>query len=404
MITIHKNPPFINPVFNPIIIQVSSTEQTRTDFQYLVYVSDDLGARIATMKKYGGANLTDKIDVDVSGVLKRRHKFDFWRYDVLNDVVTGLPQYIYRAGSYKIGFNVQIFDYYDGAAQGSGPSIPTATTLPIALSSYRFAYFDYNSQIRNVNGRWLTNFDVIKHRRTDKTTVSFLNGVEGCSSFNYYFYDSNNNLLATVAKVNPYGSPAGFEDVYHVHAGLQEVAVWTGISNTVRDQTARYVIKQNNLKPLEFQIVEEDVRFPGVRIHYLNEWGAIDSFLFSLAARRSTSIEKRKAKLPLNNPLRPSMYGVGKSPYIVSFTDKVKLTSDYITENDSNALLELFTSPLMAVETEQNLFFPSTVGQKIILPCDLEVNDYEFKQINLDRLFNLELEVKISVDNTRQSL
>lgn len=399
MITLISNPPFLNPVYNPIIVQVKSTEQTRTDFKYVAVVTDEVGAEIATLTKVGGIDVNDVVSIDVSGVLKRRHKdsFNFWRYDVQSS------EYIYRAANYKIGFNVTIYDYYDGSIQGTGVSIPTAATLPISLSMIRFANFNYNADIRNNKGKWLTNFDVIRLRKSDKITVSFLNGVEGCSTFYYYFYNGD-TLLSTVSKVNPLGNPAGFEDVYHIHAGLQQVAAWTGISNTVRDQTTRFVIKQNNIQALEFQIVEEDPRFPGVRVHYLNEWGAIDSFLFALAARRSTTIEKKKAKIALSNPLRPSYYGIGKTPYVVSFTDGLKITSDFITENDSNALLELFTSPIVSVETEKKLFFPATTGEKIIVPCEIELNNYEFKQVNLDRLFNIELDVKISVDNTRQSL
>jgi hypothetical protein len=401
-VTITKQPPFINPVFNPIVIQAKSTEQTRTDFKYVCVVRDDGGAPLGRLEKFGGTSVNDVVNFDVSGVLKRRHNFDFWRYNV-----TG-SDYIYRASAYKIGFNVTIYEYYNGALQGSAV-ITTAATLPMALSTIRFANFSYNDEIKNNKGKWLTNFDKIKVRPTDKITMSFLNGVEGCVAFHYYFYNGD-TLLTSVTKYNPYassaGATAGFEDVYHLHAGLQEIAAYCGISNANRDATTRYVIKQNNIKSLEFEVIPEDCRFDGVRVHYLNEWGAVDSFLFGLAARRGVTIEKKKAKLPFSDtPLRPSIYGVGTSPYVVKFTDTLRLTSDYITENDSNALLEMFTSPIVSVETEQRLFVPNAAkGTKIILPADIDLTSYDIKQSSLDRLFNLELEIKIAVDNTRQSL
>jgi hypothetical protein len=124
-----------------------------------------------------------------------------------------------------------------------------------------------------------------------------------------------------------------------------------------------------------------------------------------LASRRNVTIDKKKAKLKFNgSQLRPSVFGMGNTTYTSQFSDGLKLTSDYITDNESTSLIDLYTSPIVSIETEKSLFFPAASGETMIIPCEIELTNYEVKQSNVDKLFNVELEVKISVDNKRQSL
>jgi hypothetical protein len=338
--------------------------------------------------------VSDVTSIDVSGLLRRLHSFNYWRYNVTSN------EYIYKDESFRQEYQIVISESYDGTTH-SPVTISGVYSIPAALHSIKFPYFDYDTV--KIKGIWLTSFDRIKVRPSDKLTLSYLIRTTGNMNFGFNFYDKNGSLLYS----NAVGSSVltDGDDVAHIHSGLAELKDYLGFSTSVFDNTAYYEIQPSGVPAKRINVIHEDPRFSGIRVHYLNEWGGVDSFVFNLANRRGVSIEKKKAKIPfIGSQLRPSTFGAVNNPYVVKYTDTLKLTSDFISDNDSNALIELFTSPIVSVETEQSLFFPSAKGNKIILPCEIDLNSYEIKQSNLEKLFNLELEVRISVDNTRQSL
>jgi hypothetical protein len=399
MITIQKTLPKISLAFNPMVFTISSTEQTREDFRYIIEVFDAFGELLAVKKLIGGNDSGDTTDVDISKIIARLQYFKAWRRNLSG------AEYIYFDAKFRVGFEVKISEFYDDTTT-LGATISDVFAIPAALPRIKFASYNYDD-IKG-SGKWLTNFEKIRVKSDDKITVSFFCPIGGVSHWKYYFYDHNGNIINTALRLNPMDTIE--EDVVHLHAGLAEVRAFSGIPDTATNIAAyeiEPIISASILPPIrvKFSVYESPCKFSGVRMHYLNEWGAVDSFNFDLANRRGVSIEKRKAKLRLDgSQLRPSIYGLGTTPYIVSYTDKLKITSDYLTDNDSAALLELFTSPLVSVETEENLFFPSIEGNKIVLPCDLELKEYDIKKSRVDKLFNLEVEVQISVDNTRQQL
>lgn len=393
MLTIVKDLKKISPAFNPVEIQISSPLQgTKSDFRYIVRISDADGNLIATKRLVGGSNASDVITFDVSKQLSQLQSFNGFRFDVVNS------EFIYKDLNFRKGFSVNISEYYD-AAEYDSKTIAAVYTIPASLSSIEFPFFNYDI-VKN-SGRWLTNFERINLRTTDKATVGFLCPSFGVSSFTYEFFDSNNNKLASVLKM----CPATVEDVLFLHVGLSDLKTFTGVSSDVVDKTSTYTIKPANCAVMRFNVVPKDLRFAGARVHYLNEWGAMDSFLFNLAAQRSVNIEKKNAKLKATGTnFRPSIFGINTTPYAVQYNDVLKLTSEFISDNDSQCLTELFTSPLVTVEIDKSVFFPATSGERVLIPAEIGANSYSIKQSNADRLFNVEIELKVSVDNTRQTL
>lgn len=392
-LTIIKEPEILTPAFNPIEYTFKSNQQTIIDFAYIVTVLKQGGSALVTFRIPGGLTNDQETTVDISSKLDTLQYFGAWRYDVVGS------EYIYFEPKFRPLFGVRIQEYYNGSIQ-STYNAADRWTIPASLPVIRFAYWDYNAV--NALGRWLTNFEQIKVRREDKLTLSYLEPSVGTTNFVYKFYSASNTLLHTGTLPVPSPEPG---NVFHLHTGLTELKTALTLSDTVYNNTDSYTVSSDNNNPLRIKVIPADCRHTGVRIHYLNEWGAVDSFVFNLALRRSASIIKKDAKLTgKSTALKPSIFGVGSSPYLVQYTDNLKLTSDFISDNDANALLEMFTSPIVAIETEQNLFFPSAPGNKIVLPCKLELTNYDIKQKVLEKLHNLEIDVKIAVDNTRQSL
>jgi hypothetical protein len=314
------------------------------------------------------------------------------RFDVANG------QYIYSDSNFRKGFSVDVSEYYDGAEHDT-KTISGVYTIPASLSSIRFAFFDYNNV--KSSGQWLTNYERISLRTTDKLTVGFLCPLAGVSSFTYEFFDRNTAKLASVLKP----CTATAEDVLFLHAGISEIKAFTGVSQSVVDSTSFYTIKPANCAAMTFQVVPKDLRFAGARVHYLNEWGAMDSFLFNLAAQRSVNVEKKNAKLKFTGlQFRPSTFGATNAPYNIQYTDALKLTSEFISDNASKCLVEMFTSPLITVEIDKDVFFPATANEKAMLPAEIDTNTYSIKQSKVDKLYNVELNLKVSITNKRQTL
>lgn len=400
MITILTQPSKVSPAFNQLMISVTSDEQTRADFKYIIQVKDGAGNTISTLKKVGGSSVDYVTEINVSDILARIQFYDAWRYSV-----TG-TEYIYFDSKFRPGYNVVISEYYDASTQDT-ETVTDLFTIPAALHEIKFPFYNYEA-ISNA-GKWLTNFESIRLRANDKVTVSFLQPTTAPEQYEFWFYDNSGTQIANVSKVNPFEDKP--EDVIHFHAGLPELAAFLSLSPSIVDDVAYYILKPKpvgiiDLTPrLRFDIVNQSCKFPGARLHYLNEWGAVDSFLFGLAHRRGTSIEKKKAKLLIGgSQLRSRVYGAGSTPYMVSFTDEMKLNSDYITDNDSNTLLELFTSPIVSLEIRADIFVPGAPEVMIVLPCDIDLSKYDIKQSRIEKLFNLDVDVKISVDNQRQLL
>jgi hypothetical protein len=78
-----------------------------------------------------------------------------------------------------------------------------------------------------------------------------------------------------------------------------------------------------------------------------------------------------------------NVYNEQKSTYSSTFSEKLKLTTDFLTDTEYTWLSELVLSPLVYIE-EDGYFLPVTIGQ----------NNYEFKKRVNDKLTPLAIEIE----------
>lgn len=386
MITINKKFGATTPAYNPIIFEVSSPEQIRTDFKYLVNVYDANGGLLSTSKKVGGATVGAVINIDVMNTISRTQSlYKFYRPQVIN-------QYTYQDATFKKHYTVQIAEFYNGAIQATQTN--DVYTIPAAIPTLK------NTFAPPLNTpTWLTNFKIINTRLGDQTVHSFLSNSEGMMNAYLSCFDKNGQLIQSY--ILPFQNNLTANNVFHFHTDFLELARSVLMPpQTIPTATYKIQTSTGGNDTLTFNIKEQNPKYEGVRLQFLNEFGAVDSFNFDLALRRNTLIEKKKAKLQNNN----TAFGNINAPFYVKYNDVLKITSDFITDAESVALLELFTSPIINLECEASLFFPAAKGIKILVPVEVDQTNYEIKKSVIDKLFNVELEVKISVENTRQTL
>ena len=148
-----------------------------------------------------------------------------------------------------------------------------------------------------------------------------------------------------------------------------------------------------------------------VMIHFLNQLGGIESFLFDAVNRASTSIERNTySKLGLMP--REGFYSSGgfiyglisqqrqidgvisetKVNYNNVMTHKIKLVSDYINENDFTWLRQLLASPMVYMQMDNDPTF---------IPVTIETNDWVQKFNGVDKVFNMEIDVLFGKQQTQ---
>jgi len=141
-------------------------------------------------------------------------------------------------------------------------------------------------------------------------------------------------------------------------------------------------------------------RYEKYRLHFLNELGGFDSFNF-IARSQKTSTAKRKSYTKAENVivtagLTYSHEDLGSMDYYVRSTDKIKLRSEFLTDEENTWLKELIDSPNVLWETTD------TDGNVVFFSVKVTSNNWTRKEILLDKTFTLELDIEVSLQNTRQ--
>ena len=150
---------------------------------------------------------------------------------------------------------------------------------------------------------------------------------------------------------------------------------------------------------LNFEI-DTCTRYEVYRLHFENELGGFDSFNFKLRSLRTTQNQKKKYNRADTN-LDPT--GIvyrnqdgGTVAYYVKTRDKIKLESDYLTNDENTWLKQLIDS------TQVYLEFTDDKGDKDLKPVFVTTSNWTDKEISIDKLFRLTLDIDLGHENYRQ--
>jgi len=83
-----------------------------------------------------------------------------------------------------------------------------------------------------------------------------------------------------------------------------------------------------------------------------------------------------------------------KVTYYTKTTPSLKLMSDWITEAESNWLLEMFSSPEIYLQS----------GDELIAVAKIKATNYVKKKVVRDKLFKIDVELELGYDNYRQRI
>jgi hypothetical protein len=96
----------------------------------------------------------------------------------------------------------------------------------------------------------------------------------------------------------------------------------------------------------------------------------------------------------VGNDIVYSMDEREKVTYYTKNTPSLKLMSDWITEEESNWLLELMSSPEIYLQN----------GDELIAVAKIKATNYTKKKVVRDKLFKIDVELELGYDNYRQRI
>jgi hypothetical protein len=399
MITIVSQPQKFTPVFNPVYFSLTSDNYAQPDFKFVADVYNDAGELLVTQKFQPQVLGTEPVDFDVSPFLRELVSADYCK---LNSVVN--PDLVTTSGGAVSGYSVQFGEQYGGVTYANLVNF-SGYVFNGAVNYLRFAFYDQDNYL---NTQYLSNFTRQVIRKRDSVTLSVAQSeLTAITGFTLNVYSTTGGSLYTTTIINPFTSLAATNNrVLHVHCGFDYLFSVLGFSTTVYNQAAYYTIAPAGGTAMRFDLFSKCERFPGVRLYFLNELGGFDGFNFLLPDRKTiTTDSKTYQRQPVNkqtgyDPIN-KRFETTERNYNTSYTESLKLTSDYLTDDEAVKLTELITSPLIYRELDVTEFGGSGL---VLVPVKLKLNEYGIKQTKLDKLFNLELDVQLTHTNYRQSI
>ena len=160
-------------------------------------------------------------------------------------------------------------------------------------------------------------------------------------------------------------------------------------SHTSGNVTQRYIINVN---------CPDGKGYESIRLCWLNQWGVWDYYTFTKKSTKSIST-KGSTYTQLQGTWNDSFYTVdsykgGKKSFRVNSTEKIKMNTDFVSEDDNVMFEELINSPeVYQLEGYQTDSTDSALNQYVI-PVRLTTSSFTRKTLANDKLIQYTFEVE----------
>lgn len=408
-VTILDTPEIYSPAYNDIVFVVTSDKKTQANFRYIadVYIGTDM-IRLPLLPHptYGSGafNVGRIVETYVNS-------------DISKDTY-GFQQ---NLNSYK-SFYVRFGEEYGLSTSGTTvyPNQVTSSTIYGWNSNIDFlpfqnyTYTDYVAQPSGalVTTRLLTNQPTEVKIRDDEDAWTHV--MSDTSGTVYYAevltYDSSNNLLQTVKINNSYQALGSVNDRF-VRFGsgtrnlnlISSSGIVLGSQPIITASVAYYYVDFHKYTGTavttkqRYNVDNTCTKNVTYRFHFLNKVGGFDSFTFIRGSQKDVEIKRSNYKKVSGGLTSASTYGYSKSDrgdvqYFTQLRDGIKVKSDWLSEDESDWLEELITSPEVYLDDP-------THG---LVAVNIKNPTYKFKQTAQDKMIMLEIDFEYSYNRYRQ--
>ena len=401
-ITIITQPISITPAYNPIIITASSTNTAQPNFRFVVDIVItyplSVTKRIKISPRPDGFLL-----FDAHRIIENYLSYDFTLGDATDSI---------ECLNSDVVYSIQLREEYGIPPSVSGVLANTGSIKAInaavkhSLSSFGnetdFINLDIPTQYQMLNG-------------TTSTTRKFLTtapgtGIKICSDNNYYLYittaTANQPLKLQLKTYDDGGSLLGTSYksltayatlVQRYGVGTKNINLWNAALLVGAASYKITLVNGSNValgETLTFNIDCDCSKFnEKFRLHWLNPLGGFDAYSFNMRFDRTFNSVKSSFKKILGAvdaagafTFAPSQ--AGKTQFNILTSEKIKVHSNWITEDESNWLFTLSKSTQVFWEIDSDTYAPVIVTNTA----------YAQKTYAGNNLFNIDFEIEIGND------
>ena len=401
-ITILATPKDFAPVYNKMEYLISSTNFAQTNFAYLVdiYINGSVTKTVRLRIPVRPSDNYGKVDI----------------HRVLESALTsnvGNPLGI--AGTYEAPNSSLTYIVKFGEEYGDPVVVqPTFTTdisrnaFNASLEKAEFINWDVTEyELDGITKKFLTN-------APDNHTVSinshgwlyYIENVSPSSTITHFTintYNSTGNYLYSI-DVDASATTGDIQFTPSAPASLNNIDntnILVGAQPIINSFVASYNIQARGIglySETKSFVIKENCKYNVNTLIFQNNLGGFDNFTFYLGDESTTEIERKEMKVNVDTVVGTdivySMNEREKVTYYTKTTPSLKLMSDWISEAESNWLLEMFSSPEIYLQS----------GNELIAVAKIKATNYVKKKVVRDKLFKIDVELELGYDNYRQRI
>jgi hypothetical protein len=396
--------------FNPIVFKAESDEIAQPNFRYLVEIKDSIGTILSSFR-LPPHYLYGTVKKDVHRTIE-----NYLSYDIINLIEQNV--------GFKVGVST-FKEFYITVTEEYGSPSPSAqldadSNTVYAINSAQ-SYLDWlNDTIQNraffaagvQSATFLTNQpSAIKIRESDSYELRFISGTQFASPdhMRVKTYDSDGVLLKSSEFDNAEKANIDSDQRFlSILVGTDNINDWTVSAGDVQPLIASDVAYYEVSLESSVDVLVSEIKTFEIdrscltddtytRIFFLNSLGGFDAFNFTRPNIDTISVEKatygKLQGVEDATTFTFNTYQHEKSNFFNKTTQNYKLSSGFVSTEESIWLKELIESPLLYMILDGQF-----VGVNILTAS------YEAKTTLREKLFNIEIDVELSIDTQRQRL
>lgn len=397
--------------FDPNWFVVSSNQAHQTNFRFRTQICDALGNVLREFRNAKDPNY-GTLYFDAHRTIE-----NYLSYDISN-LIAGTVGWQKGINSF-VEYYINVAEEYGASGSISTHASGNSTHIKAINASMEFKNWsanrvsdDYVIYSSAPQQKFLTNQPASIPIRVDDSyelgAVTNVSSVQGIHRLQVKTYNAVGTLLKTGMISNPYGALVTTDQQFlSILVGPKDLNLTTlsaGVQPLIQDTTAYYTIDIINqfgsqkTESKKFTIDRSCTRSGSYnRLYWLNPLGRFDAFNFTQMGDDIIEVEQSRYSRPLGIKTAGSLTftrsQVESSVFFSQGRQSFKLKSGFITTEVSAWLKELITSPRIYM-----------IIEGYFTPVNLKTNSYQARTTTQEKLFNVELEVELSVPTQRQRL
>tara|TARA_R110000787_G_scaffold189002_1_gene300714 strand:+ start:1091 stop:2506 length:1416 start_codon:yes stop_codon:yes gene_type:complete len=266
-------------------------------------------------------------------------------------------------------------------------------------------------------GKFLSNAPSTQYARlTDYGTLPFLNflptAADKVTGIVLTYYWDGGSSTETVNQTWTNGGVTNFgsrvvQHLLYFGAFPGNLQNWsTTFASAITSGLTHYTIQANSDIGTTSQMTTINIICPnergyeGIRLTWLNQWGVWDYYTFNMKSTRAIAT-KRIPYTQLGGTWNDSTFKIsgykgGKKNFRVNSTEKIKLNTDFVSEEEGVWFEELINSPEVYIVNGFSADAANTITNKYIDPVTLTTSSYVKKTIANDKLMQYTIEIEKS--------